>query len=391
MFSQLDEARAWLASTQDATLSQQIALASIAAPTGEESPRAHAMARALQSVLGVAVERDAVGNVLARVDPPDACARAEAPVVLMAHLDTVFASPDLPPVRREAQRVTLPGIGDNGRGLAALVTLGAALQRNEVRSLLRRPVELVATVGEEGAGNLRGAKQYFADRPGVRAAAVIAIDGPGDSHVVHYGIASRRLHIAFDGPGGHPWADRAHPNAAHALGTAISMVSRARGPVNATMTVSRVGGGESLTSIPRHAWLDIDLRALNSADLRALDALVRRIAVDAARSAAGHSTPIHVSFDVLGDRPGGTIDARHPLVDLAVDASRWHAIDAQSASASTDANVALSLGIPAIAIGAGGAGGGAHSSDEWYDDTNSARGLSRALGIIVGATQLPTA
>ena len=91
------------------------------------------------------------------------------------------------------------------------------------------------------------------------------------------------------------------------------------------------------------------------------------------------------TIDIIGDRPGEALDARHPLAQLANDASRWHDTEPQFGSASTDANVPLSRRIPAITIGAGGVGGSAHTLDEWYEDAHDARGLARALAIIAAA------
>ena len=116
----------------------------------------------------------------------------------MAHLDTVFSADVLPPVRRDGERVVMPGISDNGRGLSALVALAEALRAPELIAQMRHPVELVATVGEEGDGNLRGARGYFYEREAVGASAptaVIALDGAGDSLIVHHGITASR-HVA---------------------------------------------------------------------------------------------------------------------------------------------------------------------------------------------------
>jgi hypothetical protein len=52
------------------------------------------------------------------------------------------------------------------------------------------------------------------------------------------------------------------------------------------------------------------------------------------------------------------------------------------ATASTDANVPIGLGIPAVAIGAGGRGGAAHTLAEWYENTDGALGVARALTLI---------
>jgi tripeptide aminopeptidase len=398
-FAGLDDAVQRLHHARNTTLARQIAIASIAAPTGAETRRGDAIAGELVQLGLTTVRRDEVGNVIATLP---AASRSEsgvrdeaapvAPVVVMAHLDTVFEATTLPAPRFAGSRVYAAGIGDNGRGLAALLTLADVLQRDTLHAQRLRPIELVATVGEEGEGNLRGARLYFDQRQRTHAPApmaVVALDGPGDTLIVHHAIASRRLRFTFAGPGGHPWADRHVANAAHAVGRAIGAIAMmaAAQPSGITITVTRMGGGESLTSVPSAAWFDLDVRTLDQRAMsRVVDAVLRLVerarAEESARGAA-----LSVSTDVLGDRPGGALDIMHPLVRLADAATRWQGAEPRSASASSDANIPLSRGIPAITIGAGGTGGGAHTEHEWYDDTGSVRGLARALAIVWGAAQ----
>ena len=162
----------------------------------------------------------------------------------------------------------------------------------------------------------------------------------------------------------------------------------------ASATVTRVHGGESLTSIPARAWFELDVRMLNATRLPALldelldemQQVINRARIDSSRGdplRGGRS--LAPTIDIIGDRPGEALDARHPLAQLANDASRWHDTEPQFGSASTDANVPLSRRIPAITIGAGGVGGSAHTLDEWYEDAHDARGLARALAIISSA------
>ena len=162
----------------------------------------------------------------------------------------------------------------------------------------------------------------------------------------------------------------------------------------ASATVTRVHGGESLTSIPARAWFELDVRTLNATRLPALlDELLDEMlqVINRARIDSSRGDPLRggrslaPTIDIIGDRPGEALDARHPLAQLANDASRWHDTEPQFGSASTDANVPLSRRIPAITIGAGGVGGSAHTLDEWYEDAHDARGLARALAIIAAA------
>lgn len=390
-FAALSGSVSWLRETCATTLSQQLALAAIPAPTGHESRRADAVRCAFLRVGGLEVRQDNVGNVIARL-PAFASDAERAPVAVLAHLDTVFDDEVLPPARFDGTRVYASGIGDNGRGLAAMLTIAEALQRDEAATLRTRPIEFVATVGEEGAGNLRGARHYFEQRaphhPETPIAAV-ALDGPGDAMIVHHAIASRRVRFMIDGPGGHPWADPDAANAVHAVGRAVAAIAQFADAQRAgvTVTVTRVGGGESLTSVPAHAWFDVDLRTLDHRAMARVSQQVRQL-VERAREDT--SRTLRLSTEMLGDRPGGSLDVLHPLVQAAQAATRWQGVEPQSASASTDANIPLSLGIPAITIGAGGRGGGAHTPHEWYDDTDGARGVARALGIVLKAIKLPS-
>lgn len=390
--------------TVEPTLSRQLEIAQIAAPTGQESRRATFVQGAMVA-LGMAVEQDAVGNLIVRLDAAvdkRASRRlddpttddADGPVVVMAHLDTAFSDFELPALRREGSRVLLPGIGDNSRGLAAMLSIASMLRASVVNDglSLQRPVELVATVGEEGLGNLRGATQYFDDRArrGAKApAAVIALDGPGDELVVHHAIASHRTRVSFFTDGGHPWAHAYRVNAIHAAGHAIAAIaqwSASRAP-GVSIAVTRMSGGESVTSIPMQAWIELDIRSLNARAMAGLIDTVRKIALDAcaATCVRGSEGEVRMSIETLGDRPGGSLDSVHPLVQLAMQATRWQRLEPRSASSSSDANVPLSRGIPAVTIGAGGLGGGEHTPHEWYDDSTGSRGLARAFALVLAA------
>jgi len=371
----------------DAVLDLQIKIAKISAPTGAESVRARFVSNELTQAGCRSVYADRTGNIVARV-APTVDAAPKAPIVCLAHLDTVFA-PDAPlTVRRDESRVYCPGIGDNSRGLTALVELARILHRPDVQQQLRRPVVLVATVGEEGEGNLAGARAYFDEAAScpLGTYAAVAIDGPGDATIVHHAVGSHRVRITLLGQGGHSWADAGTPNPVHVAGMLIATIAKIaeRESPFAVVTISRMGGGELLTSIPREAWVDVDIRAIDPTRLARLRTdiahLAHQLAAEASRRCP--SRPLLVRVDPLGDRPAAQLEVNHPLVQLAVRATERIERAPRSASASTDANIPLSRGIPAITVGAGGTGGNAHTVDEWFDDTESHRGLTRVLDIV---------
>lgn len=379
-----------------ATLDSQLRIAQLAAPTGGEQRRGALVADAFRLRGFPLVSVDAAGNVIAR---RPGRVPEQPPVVCMAHLDTVFPEDTPIALRHEGDRVVCPGIGDNARGVAGMLAVADALGIPGLdgdASALSRPIEFVASVGEEGLGNLKGARAYFdtLEQRGERAHAVVALDGPGDDRIVHHALGARRLRIVFDGPGGHSWANYGTPNAVHAAAHAThwlaslpsSLPASYRGQV--TLTVGRIGGGSTLTAIPEHAWLEVDIRGTNERVLARAEREVRRIVEQAVHQEiahphlAGDGLPLSAVVTVLGDRPAAMLPADHPIVALAIAAT--HAIGRvpQSARASTDANIPMARGIPAITIGAGGRGGGAHTSDEWYENVDGARGLERAMTIL---------
>lgn len=384
----LAPAHARLAARDDAILRSQIAVAQIAAPTGEEAERGAWVSRRFRDCGLSDIHTDAAGNVIAR--RPGAAASAE-PVVICAHLDTVFPRETDLAIRRDGERLVGPGINDNGRGLAVMLALAAEI--DGVRLSARRPIEFVATTGEEGIGDLRGAKHYFAER-GRDAHAALALDGAGDERIIHRALGSRRFRVSYTGPGGHSWAAFGTPNAVHAAAAAAARLAALPLPANprTTLTVGRIGGGLSVNSIPDAAWLEVDIRSTSTPILDDLERALRRVAHAAmddenGRRALG-TRSLRVTIDAIGSRPCGETPAEHELVQAAIEATELVGRQPDLALASTDANVPISAGIPAIAIGAGGRGGDAHTHAEWFDNLHGTLGVSRALTIVMSVAGL---
>ncbi|MFL5561137.1 MAG: M20/M25/M40 family metallo-hydrolase [Gemmatimonadaceae bacterium] len=382
----LREAREMLATIDEDIVHSQVAISEIAAPTGSEGARARYVATRLTAA-GLRITSDEVGNVIARREGSSDV----APVVLCAHLDTVFAADDDTIVRQEGTHLIGRGIGDNARGLAAMIAIAEVLERARQRT--ERPLVFLATVGEEALGDLRGAKHYFGGA-GHETHAAIIVDGPGDERVVHRAVGSRRWRIRFTGPGGHSWSAYGLPNPLNAAGAVAAMLASIPVPAEprTTLTVSRIVGGLSINAIPGDALVEIDLRSV-SQDLIERLARETRAVVDTAlgeendRRARG-TPPLECTVEMIGDRPGGETPESHELVTAAVEATRLIGRTPELGAASTDANVPIALGIPAIALGAGGRGGDAHTPQEWFENADGAAGIARLLTVACQAAGL---
>ena len=327
----VDRARASLRERDAETLAAMVELAQIPAPPFGEAARGERIRRWFEEIGLQCVTVDEVGNVLA-VLPANGAARTDSdahrPVLLCAHMDTVFPEGTDVTVHRVGDRLAAPGIADNARGLAALIALATVLV--EARPPLVRPVVFAATVGEEGIGDLRGVKHLFREgSPWRRAAAFIALDGTGSRRIVNRGLGSRRYRVTIEGSGGHSWADWGRANPIHALGRAVAALAALELPrrPRTTLSVGRIEGGTAVNAIPTDAWMELDIRSEDERVLDTIEARALRESNEPSLRRSGEPPgrrPL-LRFERIGDRPGR--DASHLALVAAV---RGHVSSARS-------------------------------------------------------------
>jgi tripeptide aminopeptidase len=358
------------------TLREQIEIAETPAPSYKESGRAEDYVRRLRELGLSEISIDAEGNVIAR---RPGTRRNGPTLVLSAHLDTVFDENTHLKVRKEGNRYYGPGITDDARGLAVLLMTLRAMQEHQLRT--QGDILFVATVGEEGLGNLRGVKALFRDRKDIDG--FISVDGtesprtpPGASEVVTRAVGSHRWQITFIGPGGHSYENFGTPSAVHAMGRAISAIADLEAPTEpkTTFSVSIVSGGTAINAIAERAELRLDIRSESAAALAAMEQKILAAAEQAGidEGKRWNAEPVRVERKLLGDRPAGAGGEDNAVAAAWI--SALVALGQQpplTVAGSTDANVPMGLGIPAITASGGGIADKAHSLDEWYEPVNA--------------------
>ncbi|MDE2745115.1 MAG: M20/M25/M40 family metallo-hydrolase [Chloroflexota bacterium] len=366
----------------DFILEEQIRICEIPAPTGLEAARAAYLAEQFEQ-LGLVVVQDEVGNVIGRLESV-----VDDPVVLSAHLDTVFGADQPVSVARPGEsnpyrdgetvpegEYHAPGISDAAAGLVAMLSIARTIRRTPWASELM----FVATVGEEGRGDLRGARHLFETDRGRRARAFITIDHSDAAAVVNAGIGSRRYNVQYRGIGGHSWAHFGRYNPAFALAAAADRLAEVRVPRSprTSYNVGVVQGGETVNAIPEFAEMDIDLRSESPEQLERLDEDVQEIirrghSRELRRRGEGAMEPV---VSRIGDRPAGVTPADSALVRAACRALQAEGLAPRTIAASTDANAAMAAGVPAVAMSWGGRSDNQHSVREWFDPTDRSRSL----------------
>lgn len=382
---QIRTALDWFAGHRAWIDDEQARLTEIPAPPFQEAERAAAV-KVLLSAIGLEVSSDKAGNVIGLLRG----ATDKEIVILSAHLDTVFPAGTDVKVHREKNRMSAPGISDNGAGLSALVSVARAIL--EARIQPQKTILFVANVGEEGEGNLRGMRALV-DAYRERLKAVIVLDGSSIDHVTTRALASRRVEVIITGPGGHSWSDFGIPNPINALVRGSVRFINTRVPANprTTYNLGQIEGGTSVNSIPHEARLKVDLRSESEDELIRLESALRdcvaagiRDELEASRDRS--KGKLEWKLDLLGSRPGGELASNSPLLATLRAADEAVGNQSRLERASTDANIPLSLGIAAISMGAGGNGGGAHSLQEWFESDGREVGLQRVLLTLLGTS-----
>ena len=303
---------------------------------------------------------------------------------ISAHLDTVFPEGTDVTVRFDDETLYAPGIGDNSRGLVALLGILRSLQHAGIQT--DADILFIGNVGEEGLGDLRGVKHLF--REGAESIdSLLVIDGGDARSIVYGGVGSHRYRVTFSGPGGHSWGAFGTANPQHALARALALFDDNAPSVTAvgeksSYNVGRIGGGTSINSIPFDAWAEIDIRSGNQDKIDAIDALLKAAVEQALQvENAGRSRGPELTVEVrrVGTRPAANGDANWPLVQRSLAATAAFNIDARLGVSSTDANLPISKGIPAVTMSRGGLSKDAHSPTESWQNTDGPLSLQIAL------------
>jgi tripeptide aminopeptidase len=366
------------ASLANEVLELAVRIQQIPAPTFDEARRAAFIRERFEAEGLEEVSMDEIGNVYAKL----AGVGEALPLVISAHLDTVFpACTDLT-IKNGEGTLAGPGIGDNSLGLASLFGILWGLQRRTGQGT-KYPGDIwfVANVGEEGLGNLCGMKAVV-DKFGDRVLGYVVLEGMAFGQIYHHGLHVKRYRITVHTPGGHSWVDYGRPSAVHILARLVTRLESIPLPQNprTTLNVGMINGGTSVNTIAAQASLELDLRSEGMRVLEVVSNKVEKLVREV------NEEDVKVLIEVTGERPSGKISVRHPLVRLAVRCLQQQGLTPCFNIGSTDANIPLSRGIPAICLGLT-TGHGAHTLAEQIHTEPIAKGLDQLVCLVEAVFQ----
>lgn len=341
-------------------------LVRIGAPTFQEKRRVDFIeAWLLKHAPGVIPGRDEDGNLW--VDLSDGVQKVH---IFDAHTDTVFPD-EIVEIRKEAEHWHALGIFDD--------TVACALLMEWVRRTAAKggkvPFLVTFTVGEEGEGNLLGARR-MAEQFCERALDAWCFD-LGTKSASHTAVGSLRHEVEFTVQGGHSWGDFGRPNALHEAARWIMTLESEFPWENGerTFNVGTMEGGSGVNVIAATARFKLDVRSISPEFLSRYEAWLeeQKVAFDT-------RDDLSLSLREIGRRPAGSLSAfgaeKDRLVGLVEAVNRELGLPLQWACYSTNGNAFFAKGVPTMVTGLAN-GAGVHTRSESLELASVALGWEK--------------
>ncbi len=345
------------------TIQDQLDLVVIPAPTFHEEKRAAFMVKKFQELGLQQAHLDRAGNAVA-------CRKGseDKAVVLDGHMDTVYPLETEIHPKRDEHFITCPGITDDTRACAAMLSVIRALDASGIQT--KKDLIFVTTVQEEGKGGFGGMKAFFDDHDQIDAC--INMDGAGASGIVYQSTGFKTIEATFHGIGGHAYgAFGKVANPLHAAARAIAKIADLEVPEmpKTTYCVSNfhAGNDASIHAIVPEATIKINYRSNGQAELEELDRQILRCLQEGCdeESARWGKDQITLTIKTWCDVKAGSLNEHDPIVEAA-----WCAIEALGNTprlekgGPTNASIPISRQIPAVCIGSGDVETFAHNAEK---------------------------
>ena len=363
---------------KDSILAEWISLTEINAPSGKERPRAEAVRKALESRKLDKIYYDSKGNLIAIRRGTG----GPKPVVIDAHLDTVFQEGLKIKAQVRDGKVYAPGVGDDTRNVEAILASIRALDQAGIKT--KADLIFVFTVEEETS--FGGVKHFVAENKD-RIGKYVALDG-GYEGLNYGGIGINWYKHHFIGPGGHTTSKTPPYSATIPLARAINRIYSLELPKDPIvhLNIGMLGGSDVVNTKASDAWFTVDLR---STDQKQIDRFEQQIALilreEAERVGMTVKTELPEEKVPAAQIPGSRDSFTVRMAEAVHRALGFENVPVGN-SASNNANIALLAGLPAISTGCAPCGGD-HSMGEWCQIEPFYRGIKKLILLEVALSE----
>ena len=362
---------------RDAILNEWAAITEINAPSGKEKERAAFIEKILRRSKSLVVRYDAVGNLIAVRKGTGGA----SPVVVDAHLDTVFQPGLKIKVQVRDGKIYAPGVGDDTRNVEALLATIRALDHAGIRT--RADLVFLFTVEEETT--FGGVEAFINENKG-KIGHFIALDG-GYEGFTYGGIGINWYRHHFIGPGGHTRSPTPPYSATLPLARAITRIYALPLPSNppTNINIGMLGGSDVVNAKAADAWFTLDLRSTSNEVIAGLEKKVAAIVQEEAER-----EKLTLKTELISSTPAAQIPGHRESVLVKTAEAIHLAMGFEpyiTLTGSNNANVALLAGISAISTGAAPCAD-SHALTEYCEIEPIYKGIKKILLLGVAMAEL---
>lgn len=285
---------------------------------------------------------DAEGNPIGIIKGSDP---AKPPIVLAAHLDTVFPVPEDGYCSVSSGALSGPGLLDNSLSVGVLLSIPQIISRLGLS--FESDIVIAAFNESLGRANLKGARTFVREwnRP-IRAA--VCLEGGELGRLNYYSDAMTRLEIRCSVSDEESWDVKRGVNTILVLNEIINRIMEIRLPQRpeTRVVVGSIKGGLKFGSLPLNSRLWLEIHSTADAEVDRVYHLISDIA-----TSVGCEQRVSVELDKVSSVNASNLGYGHPLVKASRAILDDLQIEPLISSSESELSVFLSAGIPAVTVG----------------------------------------
>lgn len=359
-------------SLREIILANLVMLSEIPAPTFNESARMDFLLNRFNEMQLLNCSTDEAGNGLGIIPGEN----GERNILIVGHLDTVFDAKVDHTISVEPNKISGPGVGDNGLGLAVIATLPLILQHLKIKP--KSNIILMGSAQSLGMGNIRGLR-FFLDHTDLPINAGICVEGVKLGRISYSSIGMMRCGINFSVPEQYDWTRFGAVGAIVTINDAINRILEIPLPKRpkTNIVLGSVEGGTGFNNIATNASLKFEIRSESGRMVRNIGQKTEYIA----HEVASHSGA-DVDFRIYAQRRPGGIPFSHALARNTREIMRSLDIQPRITPSTSELSAFIDKKIPAVTLGITD-GENMNQQNETIEIEPIFKGIAQLLGLIM--------
>ncbi len=308
----------------------------------DQPMRAKAFSERLQEMGVDECSADSDGNPIGIIKGRDVSC---PPIVLAAHLDTVFEVPEDSYCTVSSATISGPGLLDNSLSVGVLLSIPPLLRAAGMS--LKSDLVILALKESLGKSNLRSARTFVKEwKKPVRAA--ICLEGGEIGRLNYYADAMTRMEIRCDASANAERGSKQGANAILVMNEIINRILEIRIPQRpeTRIVIGSVSGGVKFGNRALTSRLGLEIHSTSDAEVTAVRDAIRDIATSVA-----YEQRVSVEFAQISSVNAANLGYGHPLVKSALSILSELDVAPRIYSSESELAVFLSAGIPTVTIG----------------------------------------